>query len=70
MPRKSLISLFCSVLLFATTQMDAQVELGRVSYSYNGGNQTFVAPTGTELVRVKIWGAGGGGEKGVWPEWR
>ena len=30
-------------------------------FSYTGSLQTFSVPTGTYLVQVELWGAGGGG---------
>lgn len=36
-------------------------------YEYTGGDQTYTVPAGINSIRVKMWGAGGGGgDKGGW----
>jgi len=64
---KYLVSLLGVLGLLAAAPALADTLLSTATYGYTGGTQTYTAPTNTQYVVIKAWGAGGGGGRGSTP---
>jgi hypothetical protein len=49
------------ILTISALNAGGSVSAGKVTYGYIGFGQYFIVPVGTTSIRMKCWGAGGGG---------
>lgn len=56
----------CAGVCSASTPSNAGCYANPVTFGFTGSNQTWTVPAGVTSIRVKVWGAGGGGSVQSW----